>query len=209
VVENEVAALDEAEKLAGLVELRLDLIGRAWPELAKRLHKPWIACNRRMEEGGRGDPNEIKREEELLRAAEAGADIIDIEYRTGNLHDFVPLLKGRAKCLISYHDLTCTPSINALSEIIEKQVKAGAQICKIVTTARNMADNLTLLRLLHEFRGLKLIAFAMGEAGRISRILSPLAGGYLTYASVRPGKESASGQMSIQELEQIYQYLKK
>lgn len=209
VTENDVAALKEAERLADLVELRLDLVGGDWPSLAKALKKPWIACNRRREEGGQGDSNEINREEVLLRAAEAGAEIIDIEYRTGNLADFVPLLKGRAKCLISYHDLTGTPSIDMLSEMVESQVEAGAEICKIVTTARNIADNLTLLKLLHEFRGVKLIAFAMGEAGVISRVLSPLAGGYMTYASVCLGKESASGQMSIQELEQIYQYLEK
>jgi len=49
-----------------------------------------------------------------------------------------------------------------------------------------------------------LAAFAMGEAGQISRILAPLAGGYFTYASLEEGKESAAGQLTADQLREIY-----
>ena len=92
----------------------LDLIGPNWPELVKFLRKPWIACNRSPEEGGQGNPDRVKRVEELLWAAEAGACIVDIEYRTPKLAEVVPLIKSRAQCLISFHDLVQTPSYDTL-----------------------------------------------------------------------------------------------
>jgi 3-dehydroquinate dehydratase type I len=47
----------------------------------------------------------------------------------------------------------------------------------------------------------------MGQAGKISRILSPLFGGIFTYASVSKGRESAPGQLTITELREIYALL--
>ena len=176
--------------------------------MVKELKKPWIACNRIRDEGGQGGP-EIQRIEELLWAAEAGACIVDIEYRTENLREIVPLIKSRAECLISYHDTNETPAYSTLVEIVEGQIKAGASICKVVTTANEFADNLKLLKLIRRFEGEKIVAFAMGEFGRISRILSPMAGGYFTYACMAAGQESAPGQISVAELNELYDYIRK
>jgi 3-dehydroquinate dehydratase I len=77
-----------------------------------------------------------------------------------------------------------------------------------VTSACGFADNLTLLKLIKQFPDTDIVAFAMGEAGKISRILSPLAGGYFTYACLNAGKESADGQMTVRELLEIYNCLK-
>ncbi len=91
--------------------------------------------------------------------------------------------------------------------IAESQIQGGADICKIVTTAQSFEDNLTILKLIRKFPEAKMVAFAMGEAGRISRILSPLAGGYFTYACMAQGKESAAGQIPVRELNELYGYL--
>src|SRR5262249_11130955 len=48
------------------------------------------------------------------------------------------------------------------------------------------------------------IALAMGSAGRISRILGPSRGSYLTFASLEAGTESAPGQFSIEEMLSLY-----
>lgn len=207
IVDSDLESIMEIERLVDLFEIRLDLVGPGWTNMVKYLKKPWIACNRSQDEGGKGDNNELKRIEELLWATEVGASIVDIEYRTNKLADYIPLIKARAKCLISFHDTNCTPSFSSLVGIVESQIKAGADICKIVTTANNFEDNLTILKLISKFPETKMVAFSMGESGRISRILSPLAGGYFTYASIRKGKESATGQIPIDELNQIYRYL--
>jgi 3-dehydroquinate dehydratase type I len=208
IVDRDLESILEIERQVDLFEVRLDLVGPYWPEMVKYLKKPWIACNRSRDEGGKGDPNDIKRLEELLWAAEVGASIIDVEYRTNKLVDYVPLIKSRSKCLISFHDTNGTPSYSSLIGIVESQIKAGADICKIVTTANKFEDNLTILKLISRFPEAKIVAFSMGELGRISRILSPLAGGYFTYACIERGKESASGQIPINELSQFYKYLK-
>jgi 3-dehydroquinate dehydratase-1 len=86
-------------------------------------------------------------------------------------------------------------------------LKAGADIAKMVTTARSLEDNLTVLRLISEFPGVRLVAFAMGPLGAVSRVLCPLVGGDFTYTSIEKGKESAQGQMTVKDLSQIYEMM--
>ncbi|KAM0070501.1 putative 3-dehydroquinate dehydratase, Shikimate dehydrogenase (NADP(+)) [Helianthus debilis subsp. tardiflorus] len=47
---------------------------------------------------------------------------------------------------------------------------------------------------------------AMGERGLISRLLSPKFGGYLTFATIGRGKESAPGQPTIQDLLDVFNF---
>ena len=91
-----------------------------------------------------------------------------------------------------------------MKEIVRKQLKAGADICKVITSAQRLEDNLTHLKLIREFPQAKIVSFAMGPLGFSSRVLSPLVGGEFTYASIKKGKESASGQITVRELSEIY-----
>jgi len=205
IVDNDRSAIKGVEPFIDLYEVRIDLIGEDWPEVIPELKKPWIACNRLADEGGRWGKSETGRIAELLKAIELGADIIDVELRTENLDEVVRLIKKRTKCLLSYHNLTGTPPLDNLKRIIERQLVAGADICKVVTTASNFDDNLTVLQLITEFSELKIVSFAMGPLGSVSRVLCPLVGGYFTYASIEEGKESASGQIATKELRQLYE----
>jgi len=204
IVNNDIKAISKAESEADLWEVRIDLIGKGWREAAGQLKKPWIACNRRAEEGGKWRGREPQRIKELLSALELGASVIDIELGTPGVENAVKEVKGRAECLISYHNLKETPPLERMRQIIINQLAAGADICKVVTTARSFKDNLAVLQLITEFPETKIVAFAMGAAGQISRVLCPLAGGYFTYASVEEGKESAEGQVTAGELRKIY-----
>jgi 3-dehydroquinate dehydratase-1 len=205
IVNNDLEAVREVKPLVDLFEVRIDLIGDSWQELVKQLNKPWIACNRSPDEGGKGDKDETRRIKELLKAIELGAEIIDIELETRNLEEAVPKIKNRAKCLLSFHDLKGTSSLDKMREIIQRQLKAGADICKVVTTAQSFQDNLTILQLITEFSDEKIVSFAMGPSGSVSRVLCPLVGGYFTYASIEEGKESASGQMTARDLKKLYE----
>jgi len=193
--------------LVDLFEVRIDLIGDGWQELAKQLKKPWIACNRIANEGGKWQGNEARRVERLLQAIELGADIVDIELRTRNLDKIIQLVKRRTKCLLSFHDLEKTPPLDEMKEMVRRQLKAGADVCKVITTTQGFEDNLTILHLISEFPGVRLISFAMGPLGCMSRILCPLVGGDFTYASIEKGKESAEGQITVQELTKIYEII--
>ncbi len=209
IVENNLELVKKLEPRVDLFEMRLDLIGPEWADLVKFVKRPWIACNRSQAEGGKGDAKESRRIEELMWAAEAGACIVDIEYRTKDLKEFVPLIKAKVECLISFHDTTGTPAYETLVSVAENQIKAGADICKIVAFAESFEDNLALLKLIRHFPETRMIAFAMGEEGRLSRVLSPLAGGYLTYACAAAGLEAAEGQIPLAQLREIYGYLDK
>jgi 3-dehydroquinate dehydratase type I len=121
----------------------------------------------------------------------------------------VEAVKKKARCLISYHDFAGTPPSDELKRIIERQLAAGADICKLVTSADSIDDNLRLLRLYGEFAGKKLVAFGMGEAGTLSRTLAPLLGAEFTYAALETEKKSASGQMTVAQLAEVYRLLKK
>lgn len=204
VVNREMAAIREIEPLVDMFEVRIDLIGSGWQEVAGQLGKPWIACNRTAREGGNWQGSEARRKEELLRACEMGASIVDIELGITNLERVVPIIKKRAKCLISFHELEKTPPLNNLKKIVKMQLAAGADICKVVTTAQKFKDNLTVLELVVEFPKTNIIAFAMGALGLPSRALSPLIGGSIAYAAIREGGESAPGQITVAELHKLY-----
>lgn len=197
-------AIRQAEPLVDLFEVRIDLIGDDWQEIAKELNKPWIACNRSAAEGGQWQDDEQKRIDRLLQTLELGASIIDIELSTKNLTDIIKLIKQRAECLLSYHNLEKTPDFDTMKRIIEQQIEASADICKVVTTARSFEDNLRVLELIPTFPDKGLVAFAMGTAGITSRIFCPLVGGDFTYASLAEGRESAPGQVTVEELHRIY-----
>lgn len=204
IVNNDQRAIERITPLVDIFELRIDLFGEGWREIAGFLEKPWIACNRRKEEGGSWQGGESERIDVLLSAVELGASIVDIELATPAVDAITKKLKGRVECLLSYHDLQSTPSLESMKGTVKRQLEAGADICKVVTTARNIADNLAALQLIADFPEENIISFAMGPLGYLSRVLCLPAGGYLTYASIEAGSESAPGQITVDEITKIY-----
>ena len=207
IITTDMKAIKEVEPLVDLFEVRIDLIGDGWTEVAKQLKKPWIACNRLVEEGGKWQGNEARRIEKLLQAIELGARIVDVEYNAKNVDNIISFIKKRATCLLSFHDFEKTPTLETLKQTVQKQLKAGADICKIVTFAQSFEDNLTVLQLITEFPGTRIVAFAMGPQGMASRILAPSAGAYFTYGAVEKGKESAPGQIPVVDMLRLYKIL--
>ncbi|GAI80793.1 unnamed protein product, partial [marine sediment metagenome] len=114
------------------------------------------------------------------------------------------LIKKRTKCMLSYHDLDKTPSLHDMKGIVRRQLEAGADVCKVVTTAQRFEDNLAILQLISEFPKARIVSLAMGPLGFASRVLCPLVGGDFTYASIEQGRESASGQITVSELRKLY-----
>ncbi|MFC1980994.1 type I 3-dehydroquinate dehydratase [Chloroflexota bacterium] len=204
IVNDDLEAIKAVEPITDLFEVRIDLIGHGWRELIGQLKKPWIACNRIAGEGGSWHGSEAERMAELLRAVELGADVIDLELGTESLAEIVKRIDKRAKLLLSYHDFKGTPPLDNMRGIVERQLQAGADICKIVTTAQSFEDNLAVLQLISDYPKTRVVSFAMGPSGFTSRVFCPLVGGDFTYASIEKGKESAPGQVTAKELTKIY-----
>ncbi|HHT9153322.1 MAG TPA: shikimate dehydrogenase [Candidatus Hypogeohydataceae bacterium YC40] len=196
-------------RLADVIEIRLDYISH--PDLERLLShrpKPIIVTCRPTREGGKFDGPEEARIRLLEKAVELGAEFIDIE------HDSIQHFRnrGKSKVIVSYHNFQETP--DNLNEIYTRLSNSSADIVKIVTTAREITDNLNVFHLLEEVsRGVlqyahtackPVIAFCMGELGQISRILAPKYGSYLTFGSLAVGKESAPGQLTAKEMREVY-----
>lgn len=204
ITDTDLKTIKETESQVDLFEVRIDLIGDNWISVAKELKKPWIACNRLSDEGGQWRDNEARRIEKLLQAIDIGASIIDVELMTKNLENIIPIIKKRAGCLVSMHNLEKTPPLEELKSIVTMQIDIGADICKVVTTANNIKDNWTIMQLVSGVQKIPLVSFAMGAHGILSRVLTPLNGGYFTYASLKEGGESAPGQLTVRDLVELY-----
>ncbi len=205
IVNSDLKAIEEVEPLIDLFEVRIDLVGEGWQDLTKHLGKPWIACNRIADEGGSWRGDEQRRIGKLFEAAELGAEAVDIELGTPNLKEVVRQIDKKAERLISFHQMTLTPSLDDMSDIVRSQLEAGADICKVITTAQGFEDNLTVLQLIAQFPNTRIVSFAMGPLGLASRVLCPLVGGDFTYASIEKGRESAPGQVTVSDLRKIYE----
>jgi 3-dehydroquinate dehydratase type I len=139
---------------------------------------------------------ETERRKTLLDAAKNGFEYVDIELSTTDLQEFISKIKKTgAKTVISFHDFSGTPNPSDLKGIL-------------VTTAERLEDNLTLLNFTSSVSAqTRIVSFAMGELGKTSRLLSPLFGGFFTFASLMQGEGTAAGQMSIQEMKTAYKLL--
>ena len=100
-----------------------------------------------------------------------------------------------------------TPGTDALVKVYREAVAAGADIVKIVTTAETTADALRVLdlyKLLKDGRmGRKkvpLIAFAMGDAGRFSRLEAHRQGAPFTYCALKQKYIVAPGMFTVEEV---------
>jgi len=202
------AGIETAGKTADMFEVRIDLIGKAWPRVASRLHKPWIATNRGTFQHGKWTGSDEERTAELLKAVKMGAWMIDIELECPGLQEIVQQAKGKTKCMISHHDWEGTPPAARLAEIVNNGISAGAYACKVVTTARGFEDNIAVLKLIRMFPAVRIVAFAMGTEGILSRVMAPMAGAYFTYASICDSSASAPGQVTVQAMREIYGMIK-
>jgi 3-dehydroquinate dehydratase type I len=202
--------------LADMVELRIDRMGAPdLPALVGARKGILLVTNRRKKEGGFFSGPEKERVDFLAEAARLGSDWVDIEASTGRrlISDLAAKISGQGqttKMIVSHHELRGTPPWRALRRRYEACRAFGAQVVKIVTYAEAVEDNLRLLQLIPRSlaEGQAIVAFCMGPQGRISRVLAPILGSCISYASLRKGAESAPGQPTVSEMRRTLQCLK-
>jgi 3-dehydroquinate dehydratase type I len=202
-----VKKIAKANPVADLLELRLDAMESfRLPDMIQEASKPVIVTYRSKKEGGHGFTDDETRAHHLLNAIDNKADYVDLEYNMApDLRDQILQNRRESKIIASVHVLDSTPSREELDRILYGLAGTGADIVKIVTRAQQPEDNLRVLNLIPRATemGLKIIALCMGEEGRISRVASLLFGGYLTFASLDQGDESADGQIPVKKMREI------
>jgi 3-dehydroquinate dehydratase type I len=185
-----------------LVEYRLDYLtdSSALEMLAKSKVCPIIATDR----SGRKQSGTL-----LLDAAYAGFDLVDVDLSFPLAGSIIKQLKTHdVEVIVSHHDFLETPLEEKLIQLLQAEREMGGDICKIVTTATQPADNLIILRFINRCSPTtKIVSFAMGKLGMVSRVLSPFFGAEFTFASLDNESKTAEGQMSIDDLRKMWKML--
>ncbi|MFP3868211.1 MAG: type I 3-dehydroquinate dehydratase [Desulfobacteraceae bacterium] len=191
-----------------LAELRVDyLVQPDLPRLLEARPGPVIVTNRLPPEGGRWQGSEADRRLLLEEALGLGVEYLDVELQAeSRWRDDLLARRGNTKIILSWHDIKQTPDSARLQDILNMQMQGGADLIKLVTLARQPEDNLRVLSLIPQARAAnqEIIAFCMGLQGKFSRIIAPLLGSYLTFATLTSGQESAPGQLTVPEVEAIW-----
>jgi 3-dehydroquinate dehydratase / shikimate dehydrogenase len=201
---------------ARFLEFRLDFLPKPATVLPKikdflALHRDVtaIATCRRKPHGGNFSGALAAELDILTQAAAAGCQIVDLEVESAEEAKPYALKKFReglrtagAALLISFHDFTRTKSLDHAAQRIEA---FAPEFVKVVSTAKSLADNLAMLKLIEEHSlSAQIVGVAMGEEGLVSRVLGPRAGGAFTFAAFSDGTETAPGQVSAHVLNDLY-----
>ena len=203
------ATLVPIQAMADVIEIRLDgMDNPSLPPGSLQLARPILATNRPVWEGGHFAGSEEARVELLCQAIEAGARYVDIELQTEPpLRERVQhaARKHHCKVIVSHHDFIATPASAQLQDTLAQMMATGADIGKIVTTASDPLDALRILSLQQVARSsnFTLCAFAMGSAGRISRLATLFLGGFMTYAALTDAQATAPGQLTLTQLRSL------
>lgn len=201
-----IAKVQPVLSLVDVVEIRLDAMQDPRVDACvRRLDRPLLVTNRPRWEGGLFTGRETERVDQLCAAVRAGARYADIELQADATHRSQLLATAHshaARVIVSSHDFTGTPPVPTLQATLQQMAATGADLGKIVTTAGNAAEALRVLALQEEagLLGFPLSAFAMGAAGRITRLATLYLGGAMTYAALDDHQATAPGQLSVHRL---------
>jgi 3-dehydroquinate dehydratase/shikimate dehydrogenase len=193
------------------LEFRLDYLskpGLALPKIKRFLESHpgtfVIATCRRVASGGKFRGSIVSQLDILGKAAAAGCQLIDVELETASKckPEQLQKLRTRAALILSFHDFRATKK---LEETLKKMLAYPADFYKIVSTATTLSDNVTMIKFLaREGDRHSLVGMCMGEQGVISRVLGVRAGSVFTFASAVAGEETAPGQITAQDLRNVY-----
>ena len=206
------------EKAASVVkevtflEFRLDYLEK--PLLALPRFKQFFADNtavtaiatcRRTANGGRFSGSLAAELEVLAKCADAGFHLVDLELESAEGMKKADLQKLRDTgigLLISHHDFTGTHDLDGTYTRIEA---FHPDFVKVVTTAKSLYDNVTLIRFIERMNDhSNIIGICMGDAGIISRVLGVRAGSAFTFAAATLGEETGPGQIAARTLLETY-----
>lgn len=205
--------LESSEARIQMAEIRLDRCPLSIEEieyLFSSSDTPLVATCRVVDDGN-GTWEEA--EEKLTAAVEAGAAFLDLEIEA-------PKEIGkrlRRACteygttmIRSSHFFAGTPSDDVLRNTVEKCRKFGGEIVKIAAMAESGEDVARVLALYSSIastnsaaetqRPVELVAFSMGEIGKVSRLDCLKLGSPFTYAALNENEAAAPGQWCYSEM---------
>lgn len=197
--------LEQAQLCCQLLELRIDALANISIEKLQQLAdiltvKAIVTCRSKLH-GGRF-AGSVAEQNKLLQAAnDSGFHYIDVDL---SIADQIQINDKRCMKIISYHNFDMTPEIQDLKLVVQRMRELDGDIFKIATMCHALQDAMRLLKfLLAKPDDESMIVLGMGLEGKITRLLSPLLGGYLTFASSEDRMLSL-GQIPYQALQSFY-----
>lgn len=189
------------EQGARMVELRLDYL-RGDVNLKRLLADrpcPVLVTCRREADGGKFPGTEQQRQTLLRTAIAEGVEYVDIEE---DIARQIPRF-GKTKRVISLHDFRKTP--DDLEAIHRRLCEFDPDVVKVCTMANRPHDNVRMLRLIREST-VPTVGVCMGDIGVPTRILAGKFGAPFTYATFHHERTLAPGQLSFDQMNNIYHY---
>ena len=205
------------DKPVDILEWRMDSFGSfeceklcaAYKTLKEKTKKPILCTLRTSREGGKADLSRTEYKGLLTCfLKEARPDAIDIEFGRGDIEKLIALAKAQSVPVItSFHDFKKTASESILWNKLKRMEDIGADVLKIAVMPRTENDVLKLFSILLRAKTINrpIIAIAMGELGKLSRITGSIFGSCATFAGF--GKVSAPGQLDLEETQTLLKLL--
>lgn len=188
-----------------VVELRLDALDFInWDLLSMLLQKrPLLLTFRSQKEGGSSHPEE-KRREALKKAIMLRPPYLDLEYDRDLswIKEYQNHL-SKTQVILSYH---CLDSLS--QEEIEQKLSAMKKVSawkyKIAAEHTSTIEAMQMLKLMKKHSDF--IGISLGEKGYLTRLLNPIYLQRITYTSLDVKTRKKLGQISYEELMNLYHY---
>ena len=197
---------------ADVIEIRLDyLLDGDATLFCEQIATDLLFTCRPDWEGGLFAGDEEERLGALNKAVVSGAAYVDVELEAPesthqSLLQSIKWNENKTKLILSNHDFKSTPHYDQLVTKVDAMRDKGADIGKLITTAMQQSDVLTIFKIIDYAREINfpLIAFCMGEAGAVSRVSTCDVGGFMTYCSCDGKDVTAPGQISVGQMREIF-----
>lgn len=153
---------------------------------------------------------ELNKRLSIIDILKESQSLIDLDIFTQkNELNYIKNHKLEVKTIVSYHNYQITPEDNKLRKIFEIMNKYKPTVYKIATMCTTEKDALRLFQLLLKLKGkkLKYIILGMGKFGIITRIFGTLWGNEMIFAPKVSIEQSAPGQLTKDQLENIFKEL--
>lgn len=161
--------------------------------------------------------------EKIIKLLENSENFLDFDITDQKQElEFMKDNRLNNKLVVSYHNYQKTPELNELNKVFKNldsrwslprtTIRGGndrKMIFKISTFCKTPEDGVKLLTLLLELKkaSKKFIVLGMGEEGKIVRIYGALWGNEFNFAPIDENEQSAPGQLTKENLEEILKLL--
>ena len=198
--------ISRAEAVADVIEVRFDCLAHGDIDTAldglPKISKQYLITLRSSEQGGR---RVLRLSNRILFWKRAVKALSGHDFLADHESDLnFPFSFNSDRVIRSHHFFGESPE--DLRTAYFELADINDEIVKIAVNCRDITDTIKvwkLLKIAEENEGC-VIPIAMGEVGKWTRILGPAFGAYLTYASLDAGDETAPGQLSAENLTEVF-----